>query len=76
MRNEAWDYYVKNIIMEKEFEKIGLDISDEEWVLRIKDNKNVHEILNTLFKDSSGIYNGELAWAQIQQINMQPDGES
>ena len=75
LRNEAWDYYVKNIIMEKEFEKIGLDISDEEWVLRIKDNNNVHQILNTLFKDSSGIYNGELAWAQIQQINMQPDGD-
>ena len=33
--------------MEKEFEKIGLDISDEEWVLRIKDNKNVRNFKYT-----------------------------
>tara|TARA_B100000963_G_scaffold71489_4_gene59627 strand:- start:6357 stop:8708 length:2352 start_codon:yes stop_codon:yes gene_type:complete len=75
LRDQVWDYYVKKIITEKEFEKIGLDISDEEWVLKIKDQNNTHEILKKLFTDSSGIYNGELAWNQIQQISQLPDGD-
>ena len=45
LRDQVWDYYVKKIIMENEFNKIGLDISDEEWVLKIKDQNNTHEIL-------------------------------
>lgn len=76
--NQVWDDYIKNIIMENEFEKIGLDISDEEWVLRIKDQNNVHPILKefyTRFIDTSGVYNGELAWSQIQQISQLPDGD-
>ena len=75
LRDQVWDYYVKKIIMENEFDKIGLDISDEEWVLKIKDQNNTHEILKKLFTDSSGVYNGELAWSQIQQISQLPDGD-
>ena len=75
LRDQVWDYYVKKIIMENEFNKIGLDISDEEWVLKIKDQNNTHEILKKLFTDSSGVYNGELAWNQIQQISQLPDGD-
>ena len=35
IRKQAWSQLIRELIMEEEYEKIGVNISDEEWIERI-----------------------------------------
>ena len=41
VRNQAWNQLTRELIMENEYEKLGLGISDDEWMERIS-GINVH----------------------------------
>ena len=69
IRAQIWDQYVRELIMENEFEKLGIDVSDDEWMERIS-GFNVHPEVSgiQLFQDPiTGVFDGNRAIQYLQQ---------
>ena len=54
IRSEIWDQYVRELVMESEFSKLGLDVSDDEF-FELLQGVNVHPEISKVpaFQDQS-----------------------
>ena len=62
LRSSVWDQHVQELVMNNEYLKLGIDISDEEWLDRISGG-NVHPEIIKLFPNlldtATGQFNGQ-----------------
>ena len=69
IRSQIWDQYVRELIMEDEYKKLGIGVSDDEWMERIS-GFNVHPEVSRiqLFQDPiTGVFDGNRAVQYLQQ---------
>ena len=78
IRDQVWNQYVRELVMENEFEALGIDVSDEEWIDQIS-GPNVHPQVRDipLFKDpKTGVFDGNRAIQYLQSVDQDETGES
>ena len=78
VRNQAWNQLTRELIMENEYEKLGLGISDDEWMERIS-GMNVHPEVSKIqaFQDpTNGQFDRTKVLAYLQQVEQDETGES
>ena len=78
VRNQAWNQLTRELIMENEYEKLGLGISDDEWMERIS-GINVHPEVSKIqaFQDpANGQFDRTKVLAYLQQVEQDETGES
>ena len=78
VRNQAWNQLTRELIMENEYEKLGLGISDDEWMERIS-GINVHPEVSKIqaFQDpTNGQFDRTKVLAYLQQVEQDETGES
>ncbi|MEC9209074.1 MAG: peptidylprolyl isomerase [Bacteroidota bacterium] len=78
IRDQIWEQYVKELVMENEFEELGIDISNQEWVDRIS-GFNVHPEVSAipLFQDPvTGVFDGNRAIQYLQGFDQDETGQS
>jgi peptidyl-prolyl cis-trans isomerase D len=78
IRDQVWNQYVRELVMEREFEALGIDVSDEEWIDQIS-GPNVHPQVRDipLFKDpKTGVFDGSRAIQYLQAVDQDETGES
>ncbi len=78
IRNQAWDQLTREMIMDNQFDILGLSVSDEEWMERIS-GVNVHPDISQIqsFLDpNTGQFDRTKVLGYLQQIEQDPSGES
>jgi len=78
IRNQAWAQLTRELIMEEEYEKIGIGISDDEWMERIS-GLNVHPEVSKIpaFQDpNTGQFDRTKVLGYLQQVEQDQTGES
>ena len=78
IRDQVWDEYIRELVMENEFEKIGIDVSDDEWMEQIS-GINVHsEIANVpaFQNEKTGQFDRTKILGYLKQIDQDPSGEA
>jgi len=80
LRSQVWDQHVRELIMNNEYSKLGIDVSDNEWIERISGaNANVRpEISKELaFQDpETGQFNGNKVISYLNNIDRDTTGEA
>jgi len=77
IRSQVWDQYVKELVMNNVYSKIGIDVSDDEWMERIS-GENVHpEISNVpAFQDPvTEQFDRTRVLGYLKQIDQDQTGE-
>jgi peptidyl-prolyl cis-trans isomerase D len=78
IRNQAWDQLSREMIMDNQYNILGLSVSDEEWIERIS-GVNVHPDISQIqsFQDpNTGQFDRTKVLGYLQQIEQDPSGES
>ena len=78
VRTQAWNQLTRELIMEEEYSKLGLGISDDEWMERIS-GINVHPEVSKIqaFQDpNTGQFDRTKVLAYLQQVEQDQTGES
>ena len=78
LRSQVWTQYIKELIMSNEYQKIGLDVSDDEF-FELLQGANVHPEISkiTAFQDElTGQFNRGKVLNYLQQIDSDPTGEA
>jgi peptidyl-prolyl cis-trans isomerase D len=78
IRAQIWDQYVRELIMENEFEKLGINVSDEEF-WELLQGINVHPEISKVptFQDpSSGQFDRTRVIGYLKQIDQDQTGEA
>jgi peptidyl-prolyl cis-trans isomerase D len=69
MRSEVWDQHVRELIMNNEYSKLGIDVSDEEWMERIS-GANIHpQILRYFGGNDGSTVDGKTVLEYLQNID-------
>jgi len=75
LRSEVWDEFVEELIMNNEFDKLGIDVCDKEWLERIR-GLNAHSLVSRipLFKDPiTGIFDTILVIEHLKKLPQDPE---
>ena len=78
IREQIWNQYVRELIMINEFEKLGIDVSDDEF-FELLQGVNVHPEISKVpsFQDPvSGKFDRTKVIAYLQQIDQDPSGDA
>ena len=78
IRDQVWNQYVKDLVMENEYEKLGIDVSDDEF-FELVQGVNVHPEISKIpsFQNpESGEFERRRVLAYLKQIDEDPTGES
>jgi len=79
IRSQAWDQYVRELVMNNEYSKLGIDISEDEWIERIS-GKNVRPEISKEpgFQDTAtGKFSGERVLDYVENIDqIDPTGQA
>ena len=78
IRAQIWDQYVRELIMENEFEKLGINVSDEEF-WELLQGINVHPEISKVptFQDpSTGQFDRTRVIGYLKQIDQDQTGEA
>ena len=78
IRSQIWDQYVRELIMENEFEKLGIDVSDDEF-FELLQGANVHpEIVKIpAFQDpTTGQFDRTKVLGYLKQIDQDQTGDA
>ena len=78
LRDQTWNQYIKDIIMSKEYNALGIDISDDEFFESLQ-GSNVHpEISNvpSFQNNETGDFDRTKVLAYLKQIDQDPSGEA
>jgi peptidyl-prolyl cis-trans isomerase D len=67
IRESLWNEYVEDALMVKEYEKLGITISDKE-VGDILYGVNPPQMLKQQFTDSTGVFNAQMAYQAIKGL--------
>ena len=78
IRSQIWDQYVRELIMENEFEKLGINVSDDEF-FELLQGVNVHPEIAKIpaFQDpATGQFDRTKVLAYLKQIDQDQTGEA
>ena len=78
IRAQIWDQYVRELIMENEFEKLGIDVSDDEF-FELLQGANVHPEIAKVpaFQDpSTGQFDRTKVLGYLKQIDQDQTGDA
>ena len=78
LRSQIWNQYVRELIMANEFEKLGIDVSDDEF-FELLQGVNVHPEISKIpsFQDpSTGQFDRTKVLGYLKQIDQDPTGEA
>ena len=78
VRNQAWSQLTRELIMKEEYDKLGLGISDDEWMERIS-GVNVHPEVSKIqaFQNqNTGQFDRTKVLGYLQQVEEDQTGES
>ena len=78
IRSEIWDQYVRELVMENEFSKLGIDVSDDEF-FELLQGVNVHPEISKVpaFQDqSTGKFDRTRVLGYLKQIDQDQTGEA
>jgi peptidyl-prolyl cis-trans isomerase D len=78
IRSQIWDQYVRDLIMNNEFGKLGIDVSDDEF-FELLQGLNVHPEISKVpaFQDqASGQFDRTKVLGYLKQIDQDPTGEA
>ena len=78
IRNQAWNQLTRELIMEEEYSKLGISISDDEWMERIS-GVNVHPEVSKIqaFQDpNTAQFDRTKVLGYLQQVEQDQTGES
>ena len=78
IRSQIWDQYVRDLIMNNEFSKLGIDVSDDEF-FELLQGLNVHPEISKVpaFQDqASGQFDRTKVLGYLKQIDQDPTGEA
>jgi peptidyl-prolyl cis-trans isomerase D len=71
IRQQAWDFMIVKIAFQKQFDELGITVTDEELVDMVQ-GRNVHPEIRMAFSDSTGNFNREQVVAYLQNIARMP----
>lgn len=72
IRDETWNQILKQILLERIFDKLGVTVTSDELMDMITGN-NIHPYMTQLFSDpQTGVYNKEFAINFLQTKNQDP----
>ena len=77
IRSQVWGQYVRELVMSNEYSKLGIDVSDDEWMERIS-GKNVPQEISRIpaFQDTeTGEFNGIKALEYVENIDQKDPEE-
>ena len=78
IRSQIWDQYIRDLIMNNEFSKLGIDVSDDEF-FELLQGLNVHPEISKVptFQDQvSGQFDRTKVLGYLKQIDQDPTGEA
>jgi len=78
IRNQVWNQFVRDILMNKQYNNLGIDLSDKEWMERLS-GANVHPEISKipLFQDpNTGQFDGNRALMYVKGIMSEESDES
>ena len=78
IRSQIWDQYVRDLIMNNEFDKLGIDVSEDEW-WELLQGLNVHPEISKVpaFQDqATGQFDRAKVVGYLKQIDQDPTGEA
>jgi len=78
IRSQIWDQYVRELIMENEFEKLGIDVSDDEF-FELLQGANVHTEIAKVpaFQDpATGQFDRTKVLGYLKQIDQDQTGDA
>ncbi len=78
LRSQAWDEYIKELIMNVQYNKIGVDVSEDEWWELLQGTNAHREIRNiTSFQDPlTGVFDRTKVVSYVQNLDQDPTGEA
>jgi peptidyl-prolyl cis-trans isomerase D len=72
IRQQAWDYLIVKKAFQKEFDKLGLSVTEEELVDMVQ-GKNIHpDLVQAFTNPETGEFDREQIVMYLQQINQMP----
>ncbi|MGD9327511.1 MAG: SurA N-terminal domain-containing protein [Cyclobacteriaceae bacterium] len=72
IRQQAWDYLIVKKAFQKEFDKLGLSVTEEELVDMVQ-GKNIHpDLVQAFTNPQTGEFDREQIVMYLQQINQMP----
>jgi len=72
IRQQAWDFLIVKKAFQKEFDKLGLTVTDEELVDMVQ-GKNIHpDLIQAFTNPQTGEFDREQIVIYLQQINQMP----
>jgi peptidyl-prolyl cis-trans isomerase D len=75
IREQAWQQLQRQIILEQEYERLGIDVSPEELFDMVQ-GANVHPYIRQLFTDpSTGIFNQSAVLQFLRSMGQDPSGQ-
>ena len=78
IRSQIWDQYVRDLIMNNEFSKLGIDVSDDEF-FELLQGLNVHPEISKVpsFQNQvTGQFDRAKVLGYLKQIDQDPTGEA
>jgi len=78
IRSQIWDQYVRDLIMNNEFAKLGIDVSDDEF-FELLQGLNVHPEISkvpTFQNQATGQFDRTKVLGYLKQIDQDPTGEA
>ena len=78
IRDQIWDQYIRELVMENEFEELGIDVSDDEF-FELLQGVNVHPEISKVpsFQNpETGKFDRARVLAYLKQIDQDETGES
>lgn len=73
IREQTWQQFIQEIIMDKEFSDLGLEISSEE-LFDLVQGQNISPIIREIFKDENGLIDKSRIITTLKQLINAPDG--
>ncbi|MDC0249714.1 peptidylprolyl isomerase [Flavobacteriales bacterium] len=78
IRSQIWNQYVRDLVMNNEYEKLGIDVSDDEF-WELLQGINVHPEISKVpaFQDeNTGFFDRTKVVGYLKQIDQDPTGEA
>ncbi len=75
IREQAWQLLLREIIMEEEYDRLGIEVSPEELFDMVQ-GANIHPIVRQLFTDpSTGTFDRSAVTRFLRSMNQDPTGQ-
>jgi len=73
VREQTWQQLIQEIVMNKEYEALGLDVDSQE-LFDLVQGENISPIIRQIFKDENGNVDKTRILGILKQLNNAPDG--